>query len=116
MNLRASVLLSAALICLVAQTCKALTSAPDEAAFRDLYKQLIEINTTRSVGSCTQAAEAMRARLLAADIPAIDTQILAPADRPKDGALIAAFRPMACRACSTTQRGPEPTGSTNAFA
>ena len=35
----------------------------DEAAFRDLYKQLVEINTTRSVGSCTRAAEAMRARL-----------------------------------------------------
>jgi acetylornithine deacetylase/succinyl-diaminopimelate desuccinylase-like protein len=63
--------------------------AGDEAAFRGLYKQLVEINTTRSVGSCTQAAEAMRAHLLAAGIPASDTQILAPADRPKDGALIA---------------------------
>src|SRR3984957_10434838 len=70
-----------------------LASAPgpstDETAFRDLYRQLIEINTTRSVGSCTAAAEAMRARLLAAAIPASDTQILAPPDRPKDGALIA---------------------------
>ena len=63
--------------------------APDEAAFRTLYRQLVEINTTRSVGSCTAAAEAMRARLLAAGIPASDTQILAPPDRPKDGALIA---------------------------
>jgi acetylornithine deacetylase/succinyl-diaminopimelate desuccinylase-like protein len=61
----------------------------DETAFRDLYRQLIEINTTRSVGSCTAAAEAMRARLQAAGIPASDTQILAPPDRPKDGALIA---------------------------
>jgi acetylornithine deacetylase/succinyl-diaminopimelate desuccinylase-like protein len=62
---------------------------PDEAAFRALYKELIEINTTRSVGSCTQAAEAMRTRLLAAGLPAADTQILAPPDRPSDGALIA---------------------------
>src|SRR5471030_2757563 len=61
----------------------------DEAAFRDLYKQLVEINTSRSVGSCTQAAEAMRARLLAAGMPAADTQILSPPERPKDGALIA---------------------------
>jgi acetylornithine deacetylase/succinyl-diaminopimelate desuccinylase-like protein len=67
----------------------AQTPAPDEAAFRDLYKQLVEINTSRSVGSCTQAAEAMRARLLAAGIAAADTQILTPQDRPKDGALIA---------------------------
>jgi acetylornithine deacetylase/succinyl-diaminopimelate desuccinylase-like protein len=64
-------------------------AAQDETAFRDLYRQLIEINTTRSVGSCTAAAEAMRARLLAAGIPASDAQILAPPDRPKDGALIA---------------------------
>src|SRR5271155_1765789 len=63
--------------------------APDEAAFRALYKQLVEINTTRSVGSCSEAAEAMRAHLLDAGIPATDMQILAPAERPKDGALIA---------------------------
>jgi len=89
MKFRASVLLWSALICLAAAVSKAQTPAPDEAAFRDLYQQLIEINTTRSVGSCTQAAEAMRARLLAAGIAAVDTQILAPAERPKDGALIA---------------------------
>jgi acetylornithine deacetylase/succinyl-diaminopimelate desuccinylase-like protein len=67
----------------------AQTPAPDETAFRELYRQLVEINTTRSVGSCTQAAEAMRAHLAAAGIPAADMQILAPPDRPKDGALIA---------------------------
>jgi acetylornithine deacetylase/succinyl-diaminopimelate desuccinylase-like protein len=70
----------------------AAAAAPDEAAFRALYKQLVEINTTRSVGSCTQAAEAMRAHLLAAGIPAADMDILAPADRPGDGALIAVLR------------------------
>jgi acetylornithine deacetylase/succinyl-diaminopimelate desuccinylase-like protein len=62
---------------------------PDDAAFRALYKELIETNTTRSVGSCTRAAEAIRARLTDGGIPAADTQILAPSDRPKDGALIA---------------------------
>ncbi|MGB5133458.1 MAG: M20/M25/M40 family metallo-hydrolase [Steroidobacteraceae bacterium] len=61
----------------------------DEAAFRALYKELVEINTTRSVGNCTQAAEAMRKHLLAAGLPAADTQILAPAEAPNDGALIA---------------------------
>jgi acetylornithine deacetylase/succinyl-diaminopimelate desuccinylase-like protein len=65
------------------------TPSADEVAFRALYRELIEINTTRSVGSCTQAAEAMRAHLVAAGIPLTDTQILAPKDRPKDGALIA---------------------------
>jgi acetylornithine deacetylase/succinyl-diaminopimelate desuccinylase-like protein len=50
---------------------------------------LVETNTTLSVGSCTQAAEAMRARLVAAGIPKSDTQILVPPGRPKDGNLIA---------------------------
>ena len=60
----------------------------DESAFRALYKELVEINTTRSVGNCTQAAEAMRKHLLDAGIPAADTEILAPPDAPNDGALI----------------------------
>ena len=63
--------------------------ADEEAAFRELYRELIEINTTLSAGSCTKAAEAMRERLLAAGFPAEDTRILVPPDRPKDGNLIA---------------------------
>jgi acetylornithine deacetylase/succinyl-diaminopimelate desuccinylase-like protein len=90
MRIRArSILLAAAGAGLLTGASPAQTPAPDEVAFRALYKQLVEINTTRSVGSCTQAAEAMRARLLAAGIPAADMQILAPPDRPQDGALIA---------------------------
>ncbi len=72
-----------------AQT-SALTA--DEVAFRAIYKELIEINTTRSVGNCTQAAEAMRKYLLAGGIPAADMQILAPPEAPNDGALIAVLR------------------------
>jgi acetylornithine deacetylase/succinyl-diaminopimelate desuccinylase-like protein len=83
-------ILPAALIAgLLAAASPAQAPAPDEADFRALYKELVEINTTRSVGSCTRAAEAMRAHLLAAGIPAADAQILAPPDRPNDGALIA---------------------------
>jgi acetylornithine deacetylase/succinyl-diaminopimelate desuccinylase-like protein len=63
--------------------------AADEAAFRALYQELVETNTTRSVGSCTTAVQRVRARLESAGIPAADTQILAPSDRPEDGALIA---------------------------
>jgi acetylornithine deacetylase/succinyl-diaminopimelate desuccinylase-like protein len=90
MGIRArSIILSSILGGLCAAASPAQTAAPDEAAFRALYRQLVEINTTRSVGSCTRAAEAMRSHLLEAGIPATDTQILAPTDRPNDGALIA---------------------------
>jgi acetylornithine deacetylase/succinyl-diaminopimelate desuccinylase-like protein len=84
-NLRAWILTAVA--CLGSSAIGA--QARDEAAFRDLYKELVEINTTRSVGSCTQAAEAMRTRLAAAGVPDDDMRIVAPPERPKDGALIA---------------------------
>jgi len=60
-----------------------------EAAFRDLYKELVEINTTLSAGSCTQAANAMQARLVKAGYPAGDLRVVVPDGRPKDGNLIA---------------------------
>ncbi len=66
-------------------------TAPDdgEAAFRDLYRELVEINTTLSEGSCTVAAEAMAARLRAAGFPWSDVQVLVPDGQPKDGNLVA---------------------------
>jgi len=45
---------------------------------RNIYKQLIEINTTDSVGSTTVAAEAMARRLRDAGFPASDVQVLGP--------------------------------------
>src|SRR5579859_6554685 len=53
----------------------------------DIYKQLIEINTTDSTGNTTTAAEAMAARLRAAGFPAEDVQLLAP--NPRKGNLVA---------------------------
>ena len=64
-------------------------AAGGEAEFRGLYKELIEINTTLSVGSCTKAAEAMKARLLAAGYPESDLHVIAEPKRPQDGNLIA---------------------------
>ena len=50
----------------VASPAMAQSPRADQLAFRDLYKELIEINTTLSVGSCTAASEAMATRLKAA--------------------------------------------------
>ena len=65
---------------------------PDQAAFRDLYEELVETNTTLSEGSCTLASERMATRLLAAGYPATDVRVLVPADRPRDGNLSAVLR------------------------
>jgi acetylornithine deacetylase/succinyl-diaminopimelate desuccinylase-like protein len=57
---------------------------------RDIYKQLVEINTTESSGNTTTAAEAMAVRLRAAGFPAADIQVLG-AD-PRKGNLVARYR------------------------
>jgi acetylornithine deacetylase/succinyl-diaminopimelate desuccinylase-like protein len=90
---RGAIVLAATLLAAAGEArAQADSTSADEAAFRALFKELVEINTTRSVGNCTQAAEAMRKRLLAAGIPPGDTQILAPPEAPKDGALVAVLR------------------------
>ncbi|MCU1249870.1 MAG: Acetylornithine deacetylase [Edaphobacter sp.] len=57
---------------------------------RDVFKQLIEIDSTDSIGSTTAVAEAMRKRLLDAGFPAADLIILGP--NPRKGNLVARLR------------------------
>jgi acetylornithine deacetylase/succinyl-diaminopimelate desuccinylase-like protein len=56
----------------------------------DVFKQLIEINSTDSIGSTTAVAEAMRKRLLDAGFAPADVVILGP--NPRKGNLIARLR------------------------
>jgi acetylornithine deacetylase/succinyl-diaminopimelate desuccinylase-like protein len=62
---------------------------PDQAKFRDLYKELVETNTTLSAGSCTLAAERMAARLKAAGYVDGDIRMFSVAEHPKEGGLVA---------------------------
>src|SRR5258705_11844923 len=57
---------------------------------RDVFKQLIEINSTDSIGSTTAVAEAMRKRLLDAGFPPADVVILGP--NPRKGNLVGRLR------------------------
>jgi len=65
---------------------------PDQLAFRELYRELIETNTTLSSGSCTEAAEKMGARLREAGLPAEDIHVLTVPEHPKEGSLVAVLR------------------------
>jgi acetylornithine deacetylase/succinyl-diaminopimelate desuccinylase-like protein len=51
---------------------------------RDIFKQLIEINTTDSVGNVTTAAEAMATRLRDAGFAESDIHVAGPNDRKKN--------------------------------
>lgn len=65
---------------------------PDQVAFRGLYQELVETNTTLSSGSCTEAAEKMAARLRHAGFPAADIQVIVAPDHPREGSLVAVLR------------------------
>jgi acetylornithine deacetylase/succinyl-diaminopimelate desuccinylase-like protein len=91
--MRMRVLVAAAARALVGSVAQAATPAAaadnGQAAFRELYKELVETNTAHSVGSCTLAAERMAARLKAAGYPDADLHLFAPEGAPKDGGLVA---------------------------
>jgi acetylornithine deacetylase/succinyl-diaminopimelate desuccinylase-like protein len=59
---------------------------------REIYRELVEINTADSVGSVTRAAEAMAARFRAAGFPAADVRVLVPPAHPTKGNLVVRYR------------------------
>jgi acetylornithine deacetylase/succinyl-diaminopimelate desuccinylase-like protein len=62
---------------------------PDQVAFLALYKELVEINTTLSSGSCTLAAERISTHLKAAGFVEEDITLFSVPDHPKEGGLVA---------------------------
>ena len=58
---------------------------------REVYRELVEINSADSVGNVTTAAEAMAARFRAAGFPASDVQLLVPEGKPTKGNLVVRY-------------------------
>jgi acetylornithine deacetylase/succinyl-diaminopimelate desuccinylase-like protein len=90
----AAVSLLAALLCTLAPQLSRPAQSDSDAATQkvahDIFKQLIEINTTDSVGSTTVAAQAMAQRLLDAGFAKADVVVLGPNDRK--GNMVARYR------------------------
>src|SRR5688572_28744338 len=63
---------------------------PDQKLTREIFKELIEINSTASGGNTTRAAEAMSARLRAAGF--VDQDIFVGGPHERNGNLIATLR------------------------
>ena len=76
----------------LATTGHAAELTPELAAFRELYADLIAINTTLSVGSCTEAAEFVAGQLRAAGFAADDVTVVVPEEFPRQGNLVAVLR------------------------
>ena len=77
-------------LCAQAVCAAAESDAVSRKNAHDIFKQLIEINTTDSVGSTTVAAQAMAQRLLEAGFPKADVVVLGPNDRK--GNMVARYR------------------------
>lgn len=65
---------------------------PDRAAFRAIYEELVEIDSSPTTGSCTRAAEAMLVHLRGAGFSEQDARVIIPDGRPDDGNLVAVLR------------------------
>src|SRR6267154_3050366 len=63
---------------------------PNQQRAFDIYKELVEIDTTTATGDTAKAAEAMAARLRAAGFPDGDVHVFSPA--PRKGNLVARLR------------------------
>jgi acetylornithine deacetylase/succinyl-diaminopimelate desuccinylase-like protein len=70
---------------------QAKAAPADRRLARDIFKELIEINTTDSLGNTPRAARAMAQRLLAAGFPAGDVRVLVGPDSTH-GNLVARYR------------------------
>ena len=65
---------------------------PDQEAYRELFQELVETNTTLSAGSCTEAAAKMATRLRKAGLPEADLHPFAVPEHPKEGGLVAVLK------------------------
>src|SRR5439155_6765039 len=68
---------------------------PRQQLTRDIYQELIEINTVTATGDTLRAAEAVAARLRAAGFDPADVKVLSPA--PLKGNLVARLRSTGAR-------------------
>jgi acetylornithine deacetylase/succinyl-diaminopimelate desuccinylase-like protein len=88
---RLAILLSTALTVVMGAAAVAAEGLSPERQFaRDIYQELIEINTVTATGDTAKAAEAMASRLRAAGFTDNDVQVFSPA--PRKGNLVARLR------------------------
>ena len=64
----------------------------EKAAFREVYQEMVEIDSSPSTGSCTKVVRAAETRLLAAGFAANDLQVVIPEGKPDDGNIVARIR------------------------
>jgi len=65
---------------------------PDQTAFLNLYKELVETNTTVTTGSCTVLAEKIAAHLKSAGFKDEDITLFSVPEHPQEGGVVAVLQ------------------------
>lgn len=76
----------------MAGAAQAAELTPVQKQMRAIYQELVETNTTNSIGSCTVAAQKMAKRLKAGGFKDSELQIVIPPGGPKKGNLVARLK------------------------
>jgi len=76
----------------VAGVAQSAELTPVQQQMRAIYQELVETNTTNSIGSCTLAAQKMAKRLKAGGFKDSEMQLVVPPGGPKKGNLVARLK------------------------
>jgi acetylornithine deacetylase/succinyl-diaminopimelate desuccinylase-like protein len=97
-------LLLAALLAAAPAEVSDVPSAADRALAREVFEQLVGLDTSQGTGETTRAAQAVAARLRAAGVPAADVRVVGPSKRKMN--LVARLRAPGNQAKQTAKRPP----------
>ncbi|HEY6124288.1 MAG TPA: M20/M25/M40 family metallo-hydrolase [Steroidobacteraceae bacterium] len=75
-----------------AAAAQAQTADTGKAAFRGIYQEMVEIDSSPTTGSCTKVVRAAESRLQAAGFAPADIHVVIPDGKPDDGNIVAHIR------------------------
>lgn len=83
---------SLAFVAAITPAASAQKADAGRAAFRAIYQEMVEIDSSPTTGSCTKVVKAAETRLKAAGFTGDDVQLVIPEGKPDDGNLVARIR------------------------
>ena len=94
-----------ALSLIAATETSAADSSPGREAFRALYQELVEIDSSSDTGSCTKVVHAAESRLKAAGFSSDEVHVLIPDGKPDDGNIVARIRSKSANGARNPKKG-----------
>jgi acetylornithine deacetylase/succinyl-diaminopimelate desuccinylase-like protein len=83
----------------------AVDAVPGREAFRAIYEELVEIDSSPTTGSCTKLVQAVEGRLKGAGFSSDEMQLVIPEGKPDDGNIVARIRAPGAIRKGATKKG-----------